>query len=61
MGYGPNEPKDMAYYIILREKQVGYDVEEVYVLYDRKEMIDHIINGDMPNKEKIGRFVGISR
>lgn len=61
MGYGPNEPKDMAYYIILKEKQVGYDVEEVYVLYDRKEMIDHIINGDMPNKEKIGRFVGISR
>ena len=61
MGYGPDEPKDMAYYIILKEKQNGYDVEEVYVLYDRKEMIDHIINGDMPNKEKIGRFVGIGK
>ena len=31
----------------------------VYVLYDRKAMIEHIINSDMPNKEKIGKFVGM--
>ena len=61
MGYGPNEPVDMAYYIILHEKTDGYDVEEVYVLYDRRAMIEHIINSDMPNKEKIGRFVGMGR
>lgn len=59
MGYGPDEPKDMAYYIILHEKTDGYDVEEVYVLYDRKAMIEHIINSDMPTKDKISKFVGM--
>jgi hypothetical protein len=61
MGYGPNEPVDKAYYIILHEKTDGFDVEEVYVLYDRRAMIEHIINSDMPNKEKIGKFVGMGR
>ena len=59
MGYGPNEPKDMAYYIVLHERTDGYDVEEVYVLYDRKAMIEHIINSDMPTKAKIQKFVGM--
>ena len=59
MGYGPEERKDMAYYIILHEKSEGYDVEEVYVLYDRKSMIEHIINSDMPTKSKIEKFVGM--
>ena len=35
----------------------GYDVEEVYVLYDRKAMIEHIINSDMPTKAKIQRRI----
>ena len=48
----------MSYYIILHEKTDGYDVEEVYVLYDRKAMIEHIVNSDMPDKSKISRFVG---
>ena len=58
MGYAEHEPKDMAYYIILHEKTDGYDVEEVYVLYDRKAMIEHIVNSDMPDKSKISKFVG---
>lgn len=56
-----NEPNDLAHYIIIKEKQVGYDVEEVYVLFDRKSMIEHIINGDMPDTSKLERFVGIKR
>lgn len=61
MGYGPQQPTDMAYYIILKEKTNGYDVEEVFVLYDRKTMIEKIINSDLPTKDKISKFVGIGR
>ena len=61
MGYGENEANDMAHYIIIREKKVGYDVEEVYVLYDRKSMIEHILNSDMPDTTKLEKFVGIRR
>lgn len=61
MGYGKNQPNNMAHYIILKEKTNGYDVEEVYVLYDREAMIEKILNSDLPTKDKLCKFVGISR
>lgn len=55
MGY-KNEPNNMASYIILREKQNGYDVEEVLVPFDREKMLESIKKSDMPNKQLIEKY-----
>ena len=57
MGYSKEEKDDEAYYIILKEKDIGYDIEEVYVKYDRKSMMEKINNIDIPSKEKLIRYV----
>lgn len=43
-------PVDCASYIIIKEKQNGYDIEEVLVRYDREKMISSIISSDNPEK-----------
>ena len=61
IGYGINDPIDFASYIIIREREVGYDVEEVLVAYDRSTMIRSIQRSDMPDKESITRFISKRR
>ncbi len=56
MGYGKYEPIDYASYIIIKEKVVGYDVEEILVKFDRDKMLKEINVSDMPDKETITRF-----
>lgn len=55
MGY-KNEPNNMASYIILKEKQNGYDVEEVLIPYNREKMLENIKKSDMPNKQLIEKY-----
>ena len=45
-----NDPKDMAFYIILHErtKNMGFDIERVYVPFDRKKMEYTINRSDEP-------------
>lgn len=57
MAYGKNEPIDFASYIIIREKEHGYDVEEILVPFDRDSMLRDINNSDMPIKSQIEKFV----
>lgn len=56
IGYG-DDPVDFASYIIIREKEVGYDVEEVLVPYDREAMLRSIDESTLPFKDKINDFV----
>ena len=45
-----SDPKDMAFYIILHEKtnNMGFDIERVYVPFDREKMEYTINNSDEP-------------
>lgn len=51
MAYG-NDPIDTASYVILKEKvgNLGFDLEEVLVRFDRERMIYDILNSDSPDK-----------
>lgn len=60
MGYN-DDPYNSASYVILKEKEVGYDVEEVLVSYDRNKMIESILNSDMPDKDLISKFVHLEK
>lgn len=44
------DPINLAFYIILHEKinNTGFDIEKVYVPFDRERMIDTIIRSDEP-------------
>ena len=57
MAYGKGEPIDYASYIIIKEKEIGYDVEEVLVPFDREAMLRNIDSSSMPDKDTINRFV----
>ena len=57
MGYKDEEPTDFASYIIIREKEIGYDVEEVLVPFNREAMLKAIDDSSMPNKDAINKFV----
>ena len=57
IAYGVNDPIDFASYIIISEKQYGYDVEEILVPFDRERMLKSINDSDMPDKSTINRFV----
>ncbi len=52
-----NDPIDYASYIIIREKEIGYDVEEILVPFNRDLMLKSIDDSTMPDKSKINRFV----
>ena len=56
IGYG-KDPIDYASYIIIKEKEIGYDVEEVLVRFDRDKMLKSIDESTMPCKDTINRFV----
>ena len=56
MAYG-DDPVDYASYIIIREKEIGYDVEEVLVPFDRDKMLKSIDDSSMPYKDTINTFV----
>lgn len=56
MAYG-KDPIDYASYIIIREKEIGYDIEEVLVPFDREAMLKSIDDSTMPDKETINKFV----
>ena len=54
------DPVDTASYVILKEKtnNLGFDLEEVLVRYDREKMIYSILNCDNPD-DTIKRFVNM--
>lgn len=57
MGY-KNEDKDMAHYIILKEKKDGtFDIEKQYVEYNKKSLILNIHSSSIPHKDKVLRFI----
>ena len=57
MAYG-KDPVDTASYVILTEKENGYDFEEILVRYDREKMIYNILNSGMPD-QTIYKFVNL--
>lgn len=56
IAYG-NDPVDFASYIIIREKEIGYDVTEVLVAFNRNLMLKSIDNSAIPDKDTINTFV----
>ncbi len=57
---GYSHPVDSASYVILHEKENGFDIEEVLVRYDREKMIYSVLNSDSPDKFTISKFTDIS-
>lgn len=56
MAYG-DDPIDHASYIIIKEKTIGYDVEEVLVPFNRELMLKSIDNSSIPDKNTINKFI----
>lgn len=56
-----DDPTSSASYIIIKEKEVGYDVEEILVPFNRDKMIESILKSDMPNKDTISKFISYKR
>lgn len=52
------DPVDTASYVILNEKKLGYEVEEVLVKFDREKMVYSILNCGSPDKT-IYKFTNI--
>lgn len=57
MAYG-KDLIDTASYVILTEKEDGYDFDEVLVRYDREKMEYNILNSGMPD-QTIYKFVNL--
>lgn len=54
MGEYEKNKKSMAYYVILKEKKIGgYDIEKVYVPFNKNSLFSSIYSSDMPTKAKI--------
>ena len=53
-----NDPVDTASYVILKEHDEGFDLEEVLVKYDREKMISSILSSDSPD-QTIKKFTNI--
>lgn len=48
------EFKDKASYIILKEKILGgFDIERVFVSYDKRGLLDNIYSSSMPSKKRV--------
>ena len=56
IAYG-NDPIDYASYIIIKEKEIGYDIEEVLVPFDREATLKSIDDSTIPNKHKINKYI----
>lgn len=52
------DPVDTASYVILKEHNEGFDLEEVLVKYDREKMISSILSSDIPDYS-IRKFVNM--
>lgn len=52
-----NNVLDRAYYIIIKEKTHGYDIEELLVPFDRKAMLESVNNSDMPDKSIVNVYI----
>lgn len=52
------DPIDTASYVILSEKENGYNMEEILVKFDREKMVYSILNCDSPD-ETIQKFVSL--
>lgn len=52
MGFGVND-YGFASYIIVKEKKIGYDVEEVLVAFDMDKMVKRLSTIDFPEKKKV--------
>lgn len=53
-----NDPVDTASYVILTEKEKGYEIEEILVKYDREKMVASVLNCDCPDKT-IRKFISL--
>lgn len=54
MGEYEDNKKSLAYYIILKEKKKGgFDIEKVYVPFNKNSLLSSIYSSDMPTKTKI--------
>ena len=49
--------KNIATYIIVKEKEIGFDVEEINVTFDRNSMLEKVRNSDMPDKSLINKYL----
>lgn len=49
--------KNIATYSIIREKEIGFDYEEVFVNFNRDKMLDSIAKSDIPNKFLIEKYI----
>ncbi len=54
------DPIDTASYVVLNEKEDGFDLEEVLVKFDREKMEYSILNSGSPDTQ-IYRFVGLQK
>jgi len=51
-----NNILDRAYYIIIKEKQNGYDIDELLIPFDRAAMNKSIDESDMPDKSIVSKY-----
>lgn len=58
MAYG-KDPVDTASYTLLKEKEHGFDIEEILVKYDREKMIYSVLNCTSPDKT-IQKFINLT-
>ena len=56
MAFGNDDP-NYASYVIIKEKENGYDVEEIYVSYDREATLNSVMNSDIPDKSTVTKFM----
>lgn len=57
------DPIDTASYVILKEKKnnMGFDMEEILVKFDREKMESSILNCDSPDSTTIQKFTNMKR
>ncbi len=48
---------NIATYIILKEKDDGFDIEEVFVNFDRDKMLKRVEKSDLPSKGLINKYL----
>lgn len=53
LAFSDDDLEDEAVYIIIKEKVVGYDVEEVKVKYSREELKQEVLSSKLPYSHKI--------
>lgn len=58
LGY-VNAPRDEASYVIVKEKEKGFDVEEVLIKYNRQKMISNILSSEV-DTSKLRKYADIN-